>query len=86
MTYDDDCEHEDNPCPKCGEYEVRSRCCDVINCDDGYCDEHDDDPINFGPGEEFTMCRECYGTGHLRWCSKCGCDIGWKAYKERGGE
>ncbi len=75
MDYDDDTQQEDEPCPKCGEYKVMSRYCDAINCDDGYCDEHDDDPINFGPGEEFTICHECYGTGLLRWCSGCGLDI-----------
>lgn len=73
MEYDFDM--EDYPCPKCGAYEVRSRSCDVIGCDDGFCDEYDDDPINFAPGEELTICEECLGTGILRWCAKCGCDI-----------
>ena len=81
MCYDDDITYEDEACPRCGRHEVRSRYCDAISCDDGWCDEHDDDPINFGPGEEYSICRECWGTGKLRWCSECGLDITYAEYK-----
>jgi hypothetical protein len=81
--YDDDIQYDDSPCPECGEYEVRSRDCYEITCDDGWCDEYEDDPINFAPGEEYTMCHECLGTGVLRWCAKCGCDITRREYFER---
>lgn len=67
---DYDVEHE-GKCPKCGHSPVHSR--DCINwCDDGYCDEHDDDPINFAPGERLVECDECKGTGIERWCPSCG--------------
>ena len=76
MTDDqDDWDCDGYPCPKCGDLETRSRACDEWNCDDGLIDEHEDDPINFARGEEFSMCQECFGTGIVRWCSKCGCDI-----------
>ena len=78
---DDYC--DETPCPRCGEWEVHSRPCESIGCDDGWCDEHDDDPVNFGPGEEFTMCRECFGTGFVRWCRKCGCDLNFEEFKKR---
>jgi hypothetical protein len=71
----DDIQIEDEACPQCGAYEVRSRLCDQAYCDDGWCDEHESDPINFSPGEEYSMCNECLGTGILRWCSGCGFDI-----------
>lgn len=67
------------PCPKCGSFETRSRHCQAWPCDDGYCDEYEDDPINYAPGEVLTLCRECWGTGVERWCAKCGFDIsGWQ--------
>lgn len=72
---DDDYEQDETPCPKCGEDQVRWRHCDVLDCDDGYIDEHHDDPVNFGPGELYTTCHECCGTGVVRWCAACGCDI-----------
>jgi hypothetical protein len=72
---DDEIDYLDEACPRCGQREVRQRGCDDWGCDEGWIDEHDDDPINFSPGEEFTMCRECLGTGVLRWCAGCGLDI-----------
>lgn len=65
----------DGACPRCGEQELRWRDCDQIGCEDGFIDEHDDDPVNFAPGEESYMCEECFGTGSQKWCSKCGLDI-----------
>ena len=81
--WDDDIGSEEGPCPKCGEHELRSRSCGEINCDDGWCDEYEDDPINYAPGEEFTMCQECCGTGVVRWCSKCGFDVTLHEYNKR---
>lgn len=72
---DDDTEYLDGACPKCGHHALRTRCCDVFDCEDGWIDEYHDDPINFSPGEEIVMCRECFGTGRLRWCSDCGNDL-----------
>lgn len=67
----DDYEIDERPCPKCGG-ETRSRHCDELHCEDGYCDEYEDDPINYSPGEAFTICEECHGTGVQWWCPKCG--------------
>ncbi len=82
---DDDYDICDEACPKCGESAVRSRSCQVFDCDDGWIDEYHDDPINFLPGEEISMCHECCGTGVERWCSKCGCDITRLEYEKRKG-
>ena len=81
--FEDEIETLDTPCPRCGELAVRSRYCDELDCDDGWIDESESDPINFGPGEEYVMCRECFGTGVVRWCSKCGCDLNYEEYKQR---
>jgi hypothetical protein len=35
-------------------------------------DESEDDPINFMPGELYTQCAECRGTGVEVWCPECG--------------
>lgn len=80
---DDDCFEDLPPCPKCGSHETRSRHCSAFGCDDGYCDEADDDPINFAPGEEFSLCQECFGTGRERWCAACGCDIAAHNYHKQ---
>ena len=69
------------PCPQCGNFETRSRRCESFQCEDGFCDEHEDDPINYAPGEAFSTCEECHGTGIERWCPKCGLDI--TAYNQR---
>lgn len=61
-------------CPKCNHSPIRQRDCSGW-CDDGYLDEHDDDPINYGPGESLVRCPECKGTGIERWCPNCGEDL-----------
>ena len=87
MTLDDDGELTDERCPWCRAYTVRSRGCD--ECDDGWCDEHESDPVNFAPGEEYTLCRECLGAGAVCWCSDCGFDVtrhGWQKSDRAGGQ
>lgn len=70
--HDDDVEIDDRPCPACGhEYTHFRRCGD---CEDGYVDCHDDDPINCVPGEEYEPCPECNGRHVFHWCPKCGKD------------
>lgn len=64
---------QEGPCPKCGHDVLHSRRCDDIGCEDGYTDAYEDDPINESPGT-WEVCRECHGTGILRWCPKCGTD------------
>lgn len=71
----DDYEYDDEACPECGAYPTHSRDCDAIGCDDGEIDLYEyDDPINFDPGDT-EPCRECFGTGVLHWCPKCGFDF-----------
>jgi hypothetical protein len=71
----DEWEHDDEPCPKCGQEPTRARRCSVVGCDDGFIDLHEyDDPINYSPGER-EMCDECWGTSWVRWCPKCGYDM-----------
>lgn len=74
----DDYEIGDLPCPACGNNATHSRHCSAFDCLDGYIDESHDDPINFAPGEEFSICRECKGHGIERWCPSCGADY-WVA-------
>lgn len=64
----------DGRCPKCGHSPLHSRTC-TNWCDKGYKDESEDDPINFMPGEAFTECEECRGTGLERWCPGCGANL-----------
>lgn len=74
----DDYEVDDTPCPKCGNPNTHYRRCGNFGCEEGFIDEHDDDPINFAPGEEFMECDECSGHGVERWCPKCGADF-WRS-------
>ena len=70
--YMDDYEISDEPCPKCKHDITHWRLCD---CDDGYCDAHDGDPINYMPGEIEYLCHTCKGTGVVSWCPSCGANL-----------
>jgi predicted RNA-binding Zn-ribbon protein involved in translation (DUF1610 family) len=83
MDYDDEISDVDGACPRCGQHALRSRECDSMGCEEGYRDEHDDDPCNFAPGELYTACTECLGTGDLYWCSSCGLDMNRYAATKR---
>ena len=74
MSDDYEIEYE-RSCPHCEHSPIHSRRCASLYCDDGYCDENDDDSVNFAPGEVMLPCPECHGTGIERWCPKCGKDI-----------
>lgn len=74
----DDYDIDDLPCPACGNGHTHSRPCSAFDCEDGSIDEHHDDPINYGPGEEYSTCSECHGHGIERWCPQCGADY-WLA-------
>ena len=72
---DDDVEFDDEACPKCGASDSLSSRCPALGCDDGWIDMHEyDDPLWYDDGEE-EACLECFGTGHLHWCKKCGFDF-----------
>lgn len=69
--YDDDFQEDDLACPRCG-HQTRSRDCTAFDYEEGYIDEYHDDPINYAPGEEYSKCDDCHGTGIERWCPECG--------------
>jgi len=71
-------EDYDECCPKCDHSPTHYRQCE--NCDEGYIDEYENDAINFAPGESLIRCDECYGTGVIEWCPKCGYDISAHKY------
>lgn len=75
----DDYDLDDLPCPACGHWPTRSRNCP--NCDEGWIDRYEEDPLWYSPGEE-EMCQECSGTGLQRWCPECGADY-WQAARRR---
>jgi DnaJ-class molecular chaperone len=57
-------------CPKCGDYDVEwERCWKCAG--DGEFDLHEEDAINFAPGEEFEACDECRGKGGYLICHAC---------------
>ena len=68
-----DYELMDDPCPHCGHFETRYRDCDNIGCEDGWCDDFEEDPLWFSPGDS-SPCPECRGTGQFQWCPQCGLD------------
>jgi len=83
----DDFEYSEIECPACGHSPTHTRYCDNIDCDDGFVDLYDEDPINESPGT-LERCSECHGTGHHHWCPKCGHDLNSKqniSREPRGG-
>lgn len=70
-----DFELDDDACPRCNHSPTHARPCEQWDCDDGYIDEHSDDPINYAPGQSYTVCRDCHGTGIEKWCPRCGLDL-----------
>jgi predicted RNA-binding Zn-ribbon protein involved in translation (DUF1610 family) len=62
-------------CPKCGNEITHYRTCQNFDCDDGYCDANEKDPINYMPGEIIYKCKQCNGTGIESWCPKCGAGL-----------
>lgn len=71
----DDWEYDESECPECGHYPTKFMRCSVTGCDDGWIDMHEfDDPMLFDEGD-VEMCRECNGTGIVRWCPNCGHDM-----------
>jgi len=54
-------ESEPATCKVCGCELEWIDCCECAG--EGEFDEYDDDPINYGPGEEYTDCQLCRGHG-----------------------
>jgi hypothetical protein len=73
--FESEYELDDRSCSKCGHSPTHSRYCTALYCDDGYVDEYEEDAINFSPGEEFSLCDECHGSGIEWWCPSCGADL-----------
>lgn len=73
---------DDAPCPTCGEWKLRWRRCD--QCDEGYNDLYDEDPLWYDPDDQ-EACFECGATGIQRWCSGCGwTNAGYTIGTEKG--
>lgn len=62
--------YEGPTCPKCGSDDVEWESCWVCH-GDGEFDLHDEDPVNFGEGEEYERCEECRGRGGYLICHTC---------------
>lgn len=79
-----DYEYSDCECPACGHTPTHER--DCYDCEDGEeCDCCDDICQGLGyciHGDGMITCRECHGTGIVRWCPKCGADY-WLAKAEK---
>lgn len=71
-TYDYD--YDDDPCPNCGHEPTHRRLCQNLDCDDGFIDCYDEDPLWYDPGDT-EICPDCQGTGVERWCPKCGYNL-----------
>lgn len=70
----DEYELEDTECPACGHSPIHASDCTVLGCEDGWVDRYDEDPLWYDQDKP-ERCDECYGTGILRWCPKCGFDL-----------
>jgi hypothetical protein len=55
-------------CPRCSE-PVRQRQCTALDCEDGYFDGYEDDPLWYDPGD-LVRYSECGGKGVVRWWSE----------------
>lgn len=62
-------EPETHGCAKCGG-EMEWADCWMIDCEDGYYDIYDEDPVNNSPGDMAT-CQECGGRGGWWFCRSC---------------
>jgi hypothetical protein len=63
-------DHDQPCCGKCGSYDVTWEQC--WHCyGDGEFDLHEDDSINYAPGEEYEQCSECRGVGGYQICHAC---------------
>ena len=80
----DDYQISDDPCPKCEHDITHWRLCDNLDCDDGYCDAHERDPVNYMPGEIEYLCHTCKGTDVVSWCPSCGANLTKYPGKEPG--
>lgn len=74
-----DYEKEDITCPNCQHFPIHWRRCE---CENGWIDAYDNDPINYSEGEYETRCLVCSGTGIERWCPGCGTDLSDIALEE----
>lgn len=83
-TMDDDIQIHDDHCPQCGHY-TYWRECPAFDCEDGYYDGYEDDPLWYDPGE-LVRCEECHGRGYFHWCPNCGYDLTEKQYLNGEGE
>lgn len=61
----------DDVCKKCGNLLDWADCWQ-IDCEEGYYDEYEEDPINFAPGS-YRKCETCEGKGGWWYCPNPSC-------------
>lgn len=61
-------------CPHCEHTVIHQIDC-TYGCENGWFDDHDEDPLNYYPGESESKCMECLGTGFETWCANCGANL-----------
>lgn len=64
-----DQEYDARVCDKCGS-DLEWVECHMIDCEDGWYDEYEEDPINCSPGD-YRKCGECGGEGGWFFCPCC---------------
>lgn len=57
-------------CAKCGSDDCERQQCWHCHGEGGF-DLHDEDAVNFAPGEETETCEECHGQGEYWFCHAC---------------
>jgi DnaJ-class molecular chaperone len=63
-------EDTDAGCPKCGSDDTEWETCHLC-FGEGEFDMHEEDGVNYAPGEEFETCEECGGEGGYLVCHEC---------------
>lgn len=67
--YDDDVELSAECC-ETHKVSLLRRECSAFDCEDGYYDGYEDDPLWYDEGE-MVRCSDCNGRGYFEWCPKC---------------
>lgn len=68
----DDDYDEEPACKHCG-YQLDWAECHMIDCEDGWYDDYEEDCINNDPGT-YVICRECNGKGGHWYCANKDCN------------
>jgi hypothetical protein len=64
-----DFDDDRSACPKCGG-DMEWADCWMIDCEGGWYDLSEEDPVNYGPGD-MARCSNCDGEGGWLYCPDC---------------